>query len=240
MMAFLWSLLVVDPLVVLSTLLHGSAGVFVSLFDSTGRKQIGVARSWARSLAAVSGAKVTVEGLERIDPAGKYVFASNHLSYMDTPVVLSSIPVQFRFLAKEGLFRIPLLGTHLKRAGHIPVPREDPRAAVRTLSRAADIIREHGISVLIFPEGGRSRDGALGRFKDGAAYIAIKAQVPVVPLALSGTRELLPFGSGVFHSGRVRLRIGEPIPTEGMTLAGRRALTGTTRERIVELLSDSQ
>lgn len=236
MMAFLWSLLVVDPLVILSTVLYGSAGVVVSFFDSGGRKQISVARSWGRSVTAVTGAKITVEGLERIDPAGRYVFAANHLSYMDTPVVLSSIPVQFRFLAKEGLFRIPLLGTHLKSAGHIPVPREDPRAAVRTLSLAAESIRLHGISVLIFPEGGRSRDGTLREFKDGAAYIAIKAQVPLVPLALSGTRELLPFGSGTFHAGPVRLRIGEPIPTEGMALPGRRALTETAREKIVEML----
>lgn len=235
-MAFLWSLFVIDPLVILSTVVHGSAGAVVSLFDSNGNKQIGVARNWARSLLAIVGARVEVEGLERIDPNGSYIFAANHLSYMDTPVVLSQIPVQFRFLAKEGLFKIPFLGTHLKSAGHIPVPREDPRAAVRTLARAGQIIHEHGISLLIFPEGGRSETGSLQEFKDGAAYIAIKAQVPIVPVALIGTRELLPMHGMTFRSGKVRIRIGQPISTEGLALPARRELTQQVREQIVGLL----
>ena len=115
---------------------------------------------------------------------------------MDTPVVLANIPVQFRFLAKSGLFQIPLLGTHLARAGHIPVPRDDARAAVKTMTTAAQVIRERGISLLIFPEGGRSHTGELASFKEGAAYIAIRAGVPLVPIVLKGTREVLPFGSG--------------------------------------------
>ena len=100
--------------------------------------------------------------------------------------------VNFRFMAKKGLFKIPFLGTHLQRAGHIPVPREDPRASIRALSQAAKIINERHISVLIFPEGGRSENGELQEFKEGAAYIAIKAGIPVVPVALCGTRAILP------------------------------------------------
>ena len=140
------------------------------------------------------------------------------------------------FLAKEGLFRIPFLGTHLKSAGHIAVPRGDPRAAVRTLARAAEVIRSHGISLLIFAEGGRSHDGALQDFKDGAAYIAIKAQAPLVPIAVIGTREVLPMGSRTFHRGPVTLRVGEPIPTEGLTLRDRGTLTELARQRVVEML----
>src|SRR4051812_38046798 len=109
--------------VVLSTIVHGSISLGVSFFDPTGKRQNGIAQRWARSLLWVSGVDVTVEGLERISPSGSYIIASNHLSYMDTPVVLANIPVQFRFLAKHGLFQIPFLGTHLARAGHIPVPR---------------------------------------------------------------------------------------------------------------------
>jgi 1-acyl-sn-glycerol-3-phosphate acyltransferase len=236
-MALLRSLLIVDPLIVLSTILHGCVGAMVSFFDSKGRRQNRVARAWARSLVAIARATVTVEGLERIDPGGRYVFASNHLSYMDTPVVLSSIPVQFRFLAKKGLFLIPFLGNHLRSAGHIPVPLENPRAHVKTLSLAAETIQSLGISLLIFPEGGRSLDGALQEFKEGAAYIAIKAQAPLVPIALIGTRRLLPMGSASFHPGPVLLRIGEPISTEGMTLADRHTLTKTVRERIVSMLN---
>jgi 1-acyl-sn-glycerol-3-phosphate acyltransferase len=235
-MAFLWSLLIVDPLIVLSTIGCGSVSVLVSFFGQAGRAQMKVARAWGRSLLLFAGVRVTVEGLDKIDPAAGYVFVSNHLSYMDTPVALSHIPAEFRFLAKRGLFQIPFLGTYLKQGGHIPVPREDPRAAIRALTQAAETIRTHGISVLIFPEGGRSETGELQPFKEGAAYIAIKAGVPVVPVALIGTREVMAMGSATLRRGKVRLRIGDPIPTEGLTLKDRQTLIETARERIVEML----
>ena len=117
-----------DPLIILSTIFFGSISIAASLFDKKGNTLMRVARVWARSLLRVSGVQVTVEGLEHIDPAGSYVFATNHASYMDTPVVLSSIPVQFRFLAKSGLFKIPFLGTHLARPATFPC-----RATIRGL-----------------------------------------------------------------------------------------------------------
>ena len=235
-MAFVWSLLFVDPLIILSTIMFGSASIFVSFFDKTGRTGIAIARVWGRSLLKIAGVRVTAEGLDKIDPDGAYVFASNHLSYMDTPVVLSTIPAQFRFMAKQGLFQIPFLGTHLTQAGHIPVPREDPRAAVKAMMRAAEAIREHRVSILIFPEGGRSMDGVLQPFKEGAAYIAIKAGVPVVPITLIGTREILAMGSATFRPGPVTLRIGDPIPTQGLTMRDREELTECIRKRIVGML----
>jgi 1-acyl-sn-glycerol-3-phosphate acyltransferase len=152
-------------------------------------------------------------------------------------VVLSRIPVQFRFMAKDGLFKIPFLGTHLAQAGHIPVPRENPRAAVKTLALAGQTIRDHGISVLVFPEGGRSETGELQEFKEGAAYIAIKAGVPIVPVALIGTREVLAMHTAIFHRGPVMLRVSDPIPTVGLTMRDRQALTNRVRERIVEMLA---
>ncbi len=235
-MALLWSLLIVDPLIVLSTIFYGSISFLVSFFEQAGRAQMKMAHAWGRSLVFFAGVRVKVEGLDKVDPNTGYVFVSNHLSYMDTPVVLSSIPGQFRFLAKRGLFQIPFLGTYLKRGGHIPVPREDPRAAVRALTQAAETIREHGISVLIFPEGGRSEDGALQPFKEGAAYIAIKAGVPVVPMALIGTRQIMAMGSATLRRGQVRLRIGAPLPTTGLTLRDREALIESARKQIVSLL----
>lgn len=230
------ALLVTDPLIVLATILYGSASLLVSFFDSSGHRQMIVARAWARLLLRIAGVTVTVEGLDRIDPRASYVFASNHVSYMDTPVVLGLIPVQFRFLAKDGLFRIPFLGTHLKRAGHIPVPRQDARAAVKVMVEAARIIRERGISMLVFPEGGRSANGTLQPFKEGAANIAIKAGVPVVPLALHGTRPVLPMHSAHVRPGHVCLRIADPIPTSHLTPRDREALTSQLRDKIVELL----
>jgi 1-acyl-sn-glycerol-3-phosphate acyltransferase len=208
----------------------------VSFFEHAGRTQMKVARAWGRSLLFFAGVRVTVEGLQKIDPSQGYVFVANHLSYMDTPVALSHIPVEFRFLAKKGLFQIPFLGTYLKRGGHIEVPREDPRAAVKALTLAARMIGEHRISVLIFPEGGRSRDGALQPFKEGAAHIAIKAGVPVVPVALIGTRHIMAMGSWTIRWGKVRIRIGDPIPTAGLTPRDREALTEQARHCIVRML----
>jgi 1-acyl-sn-glycerol-3-phosphate acyltransferase len=236
-MAFLWSLVVIDPLFILSTFLCGCVSIPLALIDKTGDSSMRVGRVWARSLLWITGVRVTVEGLEKIDLNRNYLFCSNHLSYMDTPVVMSNIPAQFRFLAKKGLFQIPFLGTHLKQAGHIPVPLEDPRAAVKTMNTAADVIQKRGISMLIFPEGGRS-DGVLQPFKEGGAFIAIKAGVPLLPIALIGTREVMAMGSPVFHPfRRVTLRIGDPIPTDGLTTRDRGRLTEAVREQIVAMLA---
>ena len=225
-----------DPAIILATIIYGSVSLAISFFDSTGTVQIRVARAWARMLLRVSGVRVHVEGLEHIDPNGSYVFISNHLSYMDTPVALANIPVQFRFLAKRGLFQIPFLGTHLSRAGHIPVPREDPRAAVKTMQTAAEVIKKKKVSLLIFPEGGRSRDGVLQAFKEGGVYIAIRAGVPVVPTIIIGTHEVLPYGGGVPHAGPVTLRILQPIETTQYSLKDRGALTERLRNLIANEL----
>jgi 1-acyl-sn-glycerol-3-phosphate acyltransferase len=236
-MAFLWSLVVIDPLFILSTFLCGCVSIPLALIDKTGDSSMRVGRVWARSLLWIAGVRVTVEGLEKIDLNRNYLFCSNHLSYMDTPVVMSNIPAQFRFLAKKGLFQIPFLGTHLSQAGHIPVPLEDPRAAVKTMTTAAAVIQKRGISMLIFPEGGRS-DGVLQPFKEGGAFIAIKAGVPLLPIALIGTREVMAMGSPVFHPfRRVTLRIGDPIPTDGLTTRDRGQLTEAVREQIAAMLA---
>jgi 1-acyl-sn-glycerol-3-phosphate acyltransferase len=234
MLGFLRAAFFTDPLIVLATIVMGIASLVTSLFDPTGRAQHGVARRWARMLLRIGGVRVRVEGLERISPDASYVFVSNHLSYMDTPLVIAHIPVQFRFLAKKGLFKVPFIGYHLKRAGHIPVPRGDARASLRTLAESARIVRERGVSVLVFPEGGRA-PGAMRDFKEGAAYIAIKAGAPVVPLGIAGTRRVLPMDSLLVRGGDVRLRIGEPIPTAGLAIHDHRRLTQDLYQRVLEL-----
>lgn len=236
MAAALWAYLVVDPLILFLTIFFGSLNIAVSFFDSTGRVQMWMARSWARCLLFVSGVRVRAEGLDKLDLTKPYVIASNHASYMDTPVILTYIRLQFRFMAKEELFKIPFLGTHLKTAGHVSVPRSDPRAAVRTMNEAAVNIREKGISMLIFPEGGRTRTGDLQEFKEGVASIAIKAGVPIVPVGLTGTRAVVPMGSAVVKPGRVTLRVGDPIVTEGMNPKERQVLTARVRESIASLI----
>ncbi len=234
-MAVLWSWIYVIPLIIISTACFGVVSFVISLFDHTPARQLRVARVWARSLLRIVGVKVTVEGLHHIQPGGNYVFVSNHVSYMDIPVVLGNIPEQFLFLAKAGLFKIPMLGTHLKTAGHVLVPREDPRSAIRTLQHTAALLHD-GRSTLVFPEGGRTDTGDLQEFKDGAAFLAIRAQIPVVPMAMIGMRGILPIHSLTFHRGPVTLRIGEPISTEGMTTHQRAELTAAVRQKIVEML----
>jgi 1-acyl-sn-glycerol-3-phosphate acyltransferase len=225
-------LLIGDPSVILSTLVFGIVSYVVSFFDPDGRKQAVLARNWSKTLLWGCGIKVVVQGLEQIDTTRSYIFIANHLSFIDSPVILANIPVQFRFLAKLGLFQIPLLGGHLKRGGHIPVPRTDPRGSVKTMQTAAEVIRNKNISLLVFPEGGRSHHGVLQAFKEGGAYIAIRAGVPVVPTVLLGSQIVLPYGAGVVEPGVVRLRLLKPIPTTGLTLKDRGTLTQQLREVI--------
>jgi 1-acyl-sn-glycerol-3-phosphate acyltransferase len=179
---------------------------------------------------------VHAEGIEKLDPGVSYVFVANHASYMDIPAILARLPHQFRFFAKKGLYSIPFLGTHLKRAGHLPVDRSSARASLRSMTEGARIITERGISVLLFPEGGRSPHG-LRAFKEGAAYIAIKAGVPIVPIAIRGMRELLPMNSIHLRSGEVTLRVGDPIPTTGLTISDRMELSQRLYDEIARLLS---
>ncbi len=234
-MALVWSLLVVHPLIILSTIVCGTVSWILCVLGSSGNTVMKVARAWAHSILVFAGIRVQVDGLEKIDLNKGYVFVSNHLSYMDTPVLLTYLPAQFRFLAKEGLFKIPFLGTYLKQGGHISVPRDDPRASIRALAHAAQVIREEGISVLIFPEGGRSFNGELQPFKEGAAYIAIKAGVPLVPMTLIGTRERMRMHTVTVHRGRVRLRIGDPISTCGLTVRDRETLAEVARRQIAAM-----
>jgi 1-acyl-sn-glycerol-3-phosphate acyltransferase len=210
------ALLISDPLIALDTLVMGTLSMLASLFDRTGFTQHRIARVWARIILWVSGLQVEVEGLEKLAPGTGYVLVSNHLSLTDTPVIMAHLPLQFRFLAKQGLFRIPLLGGHLRRAGHLMVVRDNPRAGLKILSNAARLIAQRGVSVLIFPEGGRSETGTLQEFKAGAAYLAIKAGVPAVPIGVMGTRESLPMGSIIVRPARVKLAVGDPIPTSGL------------------------
>lgn len=236
-MSFLRSLLISTPLIVLATIFMGLGSMITSLFDPTGNGQHRVARLWGRMLLASGFIRIRTEGLEQLDARAHYVFVANHSSYMDIPALLARLPYQFRFFAKKGLYRIPFLGWHLKRAGHLPVDRSNARNSLRSMSAGARIVAERGVSLLLFPEGGRTKIG-LRDFKEGAAYIAIKAGVPVAPVALVGMRALLPMDSIHIRSGMAILRIGQPIPTEGLKLSDREELTQRLHAEIRELLSD--
>ncbi len=234
-MSFLRSLLFSTPLIVLATIVMGTLSILASLFDRTGNSQHRLARVWGRILLAVSFIRVRPEGLENLDPSATYVFVANHASYMDIPALLTCLPFQFRFFAKKGLYKIPFLGTHLRRAGHIPVDRSSARNSLKSMTEGARIIAARHVSVLLFPEGGRSPAG-LRAFKEGAAYIAIKARVPAVPIAIVGMRRLLPQGSIHLRSGVATVRIGEPIATGGYTVSDRAELNQRLYAEISRLL----
>ena len=191
---------------------------------------------WAGQLLAVSGVRVQVLG-HAVQSGGPFVIVSNHQSLTDTPILLSYLGLDFRFIAKRSLFRVPFIGQHLTRGGHIPVEREDARGALESLATAERVLREQNVSILVFAEGTRST-GQLQEFKTGAAHLAIQAGVPVLPVALAGTAALLPKGSFTIHSGQVTLSIGQPISTTGLTKRDREALTARVRDAVAALLAN--
>ncbi len=236
-MSLLRSLLFSTPLIALATAFGGTLSLFASFFDGTGNTQHRMARVWSHFLLWVCFIHVRAEGLENLDPKGTYVLVGNHGSYMDIPALIATLPLQFRFFAKSSLYRIPFLGTHLRRAGHLPVDRSNARNSLKSMTEGARIISQRHMSVLLFPEGGRSAEG-LREFKEGAAYIAIKAGVPVLPIGIVGMRRLLPMGSGHLRSGNVTVRVGRPIPTAGMKLADRGALNQQLYDEVKRLMGE--
>ena len=236
-MQFLLSYLFIAPAVIGCTILMGIFSLAASLFGAHENTLHNIAQTWSRILLKLAFIHTETIGLEKLSPHRNYVLAANHQSYMDTPVVVANIPMQFRFLAKLGLFSIPLLGTHLGRSGHFPVDRGNPRASLKTMSAAAKAIAERQVSVLVFPEGGRSLDH-LRDFQEGAAYIAIKSGVPVVPVAVIGTREILRMHTTRVRPGPAKIVVCDPIETFGMTIKDRDQLTATIHSKIAEALGE--
>ncbi len=226
------------PAVYLYTGVLGTFALLASLFDGTGRLQHWFARTWSQVILKTVGIRVRVVGLEHIHPEQAAVYAANHSSAADIPVLYAHLPVQFRIMAKKELFRYPFLGWYLKRSGQIPIVYGDAHASLRSLNRACDALRR-GVPLMVFPEGGRSHTGELQEFMGGAFYVAIRAQMPVVPMAIVGTYELLPINSFHVMPGEVELVIGEPIPTTGMRLRDMDKLSARVRQAIMELY-DSQ
>jgi 1-acyl-sn-glycerol-3-phosphate acyltransferase len=222
------------PLFGLVTAIFGSLSLLISLVDKTGNAQHRIARVWARSCVWVSGSKLRVIGAENLPKSQIAVYASNHTSYMDIPVIFSALPFQFRILAKKELWSMPFIGWYLNRSGQIPIDTRNSHASLSSLSAGAKTLRS-GTPLVVFPEGSRTPDGKLQAFLPGAAFLAIRAQVPLVPMALSGVYELLPIHTHHYYPGELRLRIGEPIETAGMTLRQTEELTAQLRTAIEKL-----
>lgn len=216
--------LLVLPLIAAATASFGTISLVVGLWDSSGSRQHELARAWARVLLRLALSPVTLEHAERLHPQQAAVYAANHLSYYDTPVLYAKLPFQFRILAKAPLWKIPFIGWYLQRSGQVAIDQSSARAGVQSLGRGVATLKG-GLPLLIFPEGGRAADGQLQPLAAGAAWMAIKAQVPLVPLTLVGTYELLPIHVYALRPRPLKLIIGEPISTAGLTTRDAEALT---------------
>lgn len=219
------------PLFFVWTSFCGSLSLLVSLFEKSGRLQHRIAQTWARGCLAISGGRLTVHGAENLRKHSVAVYASNHTSYMDTPVIFATLPFQFRILAKKELWTLPFIGWHLNRSGQLPIDTFNTHATLSSLGAAARALRA-GMPLFVFPEGGRTTTGDLQPFLSGAAFLAIRAQVPLVPIALSGVYDLLPIHTRHFYPCALTLSVGEPIPTQGMTIRQADQLTARLRAAI--------
>jgi 1-acyl-sn-glycerol-3-phosphate acyltransferase len=198
------------PAITIYTIVLGAASIVSSVIDGRGYFAHGCARAWSWLILKTTGVRVRIEGLDRIVPGTTYVFVSNHQSIYDTPVIFASLPYQLRIIAKESLARFPVLGWHLRRGGHLFVDRKHPdRAGI--LRRWRALVSE-GLSLIIYAEGTRSHDGRVARFKAGSFLLAIQAGLPIVPLAVIGTRQVMPKGRLRTEPADVTLIVHDPIP----------------------------
>lgn len=193
------------------------------------------ARLWARLLYMAVGMRVKVSGRDNLTLGDTYIFAVNHTSMLDILVLLAKLPKNFRWIAKKELFKIPFFGWSLKAAGYIPIDRSDRRAAFESIELASRRVTQ-GASVVIFPEGTRTPEGQLGTFKSGGFILALKSGRPVVPVALVGSGRALAKGSLLLRPGLIELRIGQPLPTQDLSLDQRQALCDQTRAEVAKLM----
>ena len=227
------------PVLTLITVICGSISLLASFADKGGRLQHRVARFWARAVVWGTGCPLVVRGAENLKKYPVAVYASNHTSYMDTPVIFAALPFQFRILAKKELWPIAFIGWYLDRSGQIPIDTANPHASMSSLGVGVKALRG-GTSLFVFPEGGRTETGQLKPFLSGAAYLAIRAQVPLVPIALTGVYDLLPIHARHFYPGELALSVGEPIETKGMTPRQTEELSARLRAAIGELLQPAR
>ena len=218
------------PAISVYTIVLGTLSIGSSLFEKRGYFAHWCARTWSRLILATTGVHVTVEGLDRLEPGKTYVFVSNHQSIYDIPVLFWSLPQQLRIIAKESLGRFPFIGWHLRRTGHILVDRRRPdRSAIFGW---AERLLALGLSLIVYPEGTRSANGAVQRFKPGSFQIALQAGLPVVPISISGTRAVMRKGALEARPGIVRLVLHPPIDTRGLAEADPREFGERVRQII--------
>lgn len=202
--------------IILMTVFMAAMTIFVSFITVGGNTAHNVARVWAKCILALGNIRVTVKGLSNLKSGRSYIYMVNHMSNFDIPVLQAYLPVQFRWLAKAELYKIPIFGYAMKRVGYISIDRSDRKSAIESLNKAAQIIRD-GMSVVIFPEGTRSRTNDVQPFKKGGFILAIDSGVPIIPVIIHGTGQIMPKNKILIKPGNVILEISQPVSTSDYT-----------------------
>lgn len=198
-----------------------------------------VGRIWAKCILALSNIRVIVKGLSNLKPNRSYIYMPNHISNFDIPVLQAYLPVQFRWLAKAELYKIPIFGYAMKRAGYISIDRSDRKSAIESLNKAAKIIR-NGVSVIIFPEGTRSRTNNVQPFKKGGFFLAVDSGVPIIPIIIHGTEQIMAKNQISIKPGNVTLEIAKPINSSDYTRKTKDDLMEKVRDIILKSLIKSK
>jgi 1-acyl-sn-glycerol-3-phosphate acyltransferase len=222
---------------VTATILGSLTALVFGAIDRTGDLVFELARLWSRVILGVPGVKVEVKMNAPLQPGQPYVFMPNHASMIDIWAVFVAIPASFRFIAKKQLAQIPLFGWAMAAGRFIFIDRQNTASARRSMSEAARRIRL-GQSVVIFAEGTRTRDGRLLPFKKGGFHLAMESGVPIVPVAIKGSRALMPRGAALIRAGKVTVEFAEPIPTAGLKNGQRDELIAEVRGRVAEMLGE--
>lgn len=223
---------------VLSTIFFGALIAAVSLVGG-GRVWMDRAnRGWARAMLVAAGVRVTVQGVEHLHPSGVQIIAANHQSYFDIWALLAGLPASVRFIAKRELANIPMLSVGMRASGHVLIDRDRARSARETLREASDRMRADQLTLVLFPEGTRSRDGRLGRFRRGSFSLALETRAPLIPAAVDGGQRVYPPGAKRVRPGTITVRLGPAIRPEGAEPADRRTLMRETRAAIEAMLPE--
>ena len=228
------SYFIFDPLIWAYTIVLGIISIPVSLFGDKGRILHRFARFWSKLIMATISSPTKVNGLESIDTSKPYVYAVNHASALDIPVLYVYLPFEFRIAFKKELLAYPIVGWHLKRSGQICVDQQNPARSIGSIRAALKSLKS-GLPLVIFPEGGRTPDGEIKPFLPGALFLAIKARVDIVPVALVGTFELLPMNTYHIKCRPLEMRVGQPISTSGYTLRSMDALSDRVHRAVEDL-----
>jgi 1-acyl-sn-glycerol-3-phosphate acyltransferase len=218
------------PAISLYTIVFGTMSLVSSFVEKSGYFAHWCARTWSRWILATTGVRVEVTGLEQLDPKGTYVFAANHQSIYDIPILFWSLPHQLRIIAKESLGKVPVIGWHLSRTGHMLVDRNKPDRS--KIFGWAGRLTKNGLSLILFPEGTRSTDGRVRKFKAGTFFLALEANLRVVPISVVGSRHVMLKGRLTTYPRRVKLVVHAPIDTTGLSSKDAREFAERVRQII--------